>query len=228
MGAVALSSLPAPVGHVRHRPCLSVHSPVPTTGGNDAGRLAALGQHHGNKSRHLPDRRRHRHHEHHARVGHRADARRTRTRVTGLRARPSSRHRNRRITVRFPGEGRADHVQRLLPNTDVVLLETYSDFFVTKTKRVDGLVISAEAGSAWTILFPAYSVVLPEPHEKTYAALAIPLDTLEFENFINDWLNMKQTGGVIDSLYSKWILGEEAQQERVRWSLGRDVFGLWE
>ena len=126
------------------------------------------------------------------------------------------------------GEGRADHVQRQLPNTDVVLLETYSDFFVTRTTRVDGLVISAEAGSAWTILFPAYSVVLPEPHEKTYAALAIPLEKLEFENFINDWLNMKQAGGVIDSLYSKWILGEEAQQKQVRWSVGRDVFDLWE
>ena len=126
------------------------------------------------------------------------------------------------------GEKRADHVQRQLPNTNVVLLETYSDFFVAKTKRVDGLVISAEAGSAWTILFPAYSVVLPEPHQKTYAALAIPFDTPEFENFINDWLNMKQTHGVIDSLYSKWILGEEAQQKQVRWSVGRDVFGLWE
>jgi Na+/H+-dicarboxylate symporter len=126
------------------------------------------------------------------------------------------------------GEERADYLQRQLPNTDIALLETYSDFFVNKTKRIDGLVISAEAGSAWTILFPAYSVVLPEPHEKTYAALAIPLDRPEFENFINDWLNIKQTAGVIDRLYGKWILGEEAHQKRVRWSLGRDVFGLWE
>ncbi len=118
------------------------------------------------------------------------------------------------------GEERADYLQRQLPNTDIALLETYSDFFVNKTKRIDGLVISAEAGSAWTILFPAYSVVLPEPHEKTYAALAIPLDRPEFENFINDWLNIKQTAGVIDRLYGKWILGEEAHQKRVRWSLG--------
>jgi Na+/H+-dicarboxylate symporter/ABC-type amino acid transport substrate-binding protein len=126
------------------------------------------------------------------------------------------------------GKESADHVKSKLPNTDVVLLETYSDFFNVNEKSLDGLVISAEAGSAWTILYPAYSVVVPEPQGKRYAALAIPFGNLQFENYINDWLKMKQASGVIDSLYSKWILGQEAKQKQVRWSLGRNVFGIWE
>ena len=65
------------------------------------------------------------------------------------------------------GERRANTVKRYLPNTDVVLLETYSDFFTDNPKGVDALVISAEAGSAWTILYPAYSVAVPEPHPKS-------------------------------------------------------------
>jgi ABC-type amino acid transport substrate-binding protein len=126
------------------------------------------------------------------------------------------------------GEERAGYVQRELPDTDVVRLENYSAFFGANKNKADALVISAEAGSAWTILYPAYSVVVPEPHHKAYAALAIPLDDPAFEHFINDWLEVKQTSGAIDWLYRKWVLGKETQRRQVRWSLGRDVFGLWE
>ncbi|MGD9301550.1 MAG: transporter substrate-binding domain-containing protein, partial [Desulfobacterales bacterium] len=113
-------------------------------------------------------------------------------------------------------------------NTDVVRLETYSDFFKDTPKEVDALVISAEAGSAWTILYPAYSVVVPEPHLKANAAFAIPLDSSDFEELLNDWLQMNQTSGIIDKLYNKWILGVEVEQKKGRWSIGRDLFGLWE
>jgi ABC-type amino acid transport substrate-binding protein len=122
------------------------------------------------------------------------------------------------------GEKRANNVKLYLPNT----LETYSDFFTDNPKGVDALVISAEAGSAWTILYPAYSVVVPEPHLKANAAFAIPLATLDFEDFVNDWLQMNQTSGIIDKLYNKWILGTKVEQKKGRWSIGRDLFGLWE
>jgi Na+/H+-dicarboxylate symporter len=126
------------------------------------------------------------------------------------------------------GEIRANNVKRYLPNTEVVLLKTYSDFFTANPKEVEVLVISAEAGSAWTILYPAYSVVVPEPHLKANAAFAIPLATLDFEDFVNDWLQMNQTSGIINKLYKKWILGAETEQKKGRWSIGRDLFGLWE
>jgi ABC-type amino acid transport substrate-binding protein len=132
------------------------------------------------------------------------------------------------IRLGVVGERRAKNVKRYLPNTDVTLLETYSDFFTDNPKGVDALVISAEAGSAWTILYPTYSVAVPEPHQKANAALAIPLDSSDFENFVNDWLQMKQTSGIIDKLYNKWILGTEVEQKKGRWSIGRDLFDLWE
>jgi Na+/H+-dicarboxylate symporter/ABC-type amino acid transport substrate-binding protein len=125
------------------------------------------------------------------------------------------------------GERRAKDVKRYLPNTEVVLLKTYSDFFTDSPKRVEALVISAEAGSAWTILYPAHSVVVPEPHLKSNAAFAMPLATLDFEDFVNDWLQMNQTSGIINKLYNKWILGKKAEQKKPRWSIGRDLFGLW-
>ena len=132
------------------------------------------------------------------------------------------------IRLGVAGERRARNVKRYLPNSEIVLLETYSDFFKDNPKDVDVLVISAEAGSAWTILYPAYSVVVPEPHLKSNAALAIPLGDSDFGDFVNNWLQMKQTSGIIDKLYNKWILGTKVEQKKGRWSIGRDVLGLWE
>jgi Na+/H+-dicarboxylate symporter/ABC-type amino acid transport substrate-binding protein len=125
------------------------------------------------------------------------------------------------------GEGRAKNIKRYLPHADIVVLETYSDFFTDNAKVADALIISAEAGSAWTILHPAYSVVVPEPHLKANAAFAMPLGTSDFEDYVNDWLQMKQTGGIIEELYDKWILGTKREQKKTRWSIGRDLFGLW-
>ena len=126
------------------------------------------------------------------------------------------------------GERRAKNIKRYLPHADIVVLETYSEFFTDNPKGVDALVISAEAGSAWTILYPSYSVAVPEPYLKANAAFAMPLATLDFEDFVNDWLQMEQTRGVIDKLYKKWILGIKVEQKKARWSIGRDLFGFWE
>jgi Na+/H+-dicarboxylate symporter len=126
------------------------------------------------------------------------------------------------------GDARAQSIKRYLPNTDLVRLDTYSEFFADNPKGVDAFVISAEAGSAWTILHPAYSVVVPTPHLKTYAAFAIPTGNSDLEEFVNDWLQMKKTAGTIEKLYDKWILGTTVEQKKQRWSIGRDLLDLWE
>ena len=126
------------------------------------------------------------------------------------------------------GERRTKNIKRYLPHADIVVLENYSNFFTDNPKGVDALIISAEAGSAWTILYPMYSVAVPEPHLKANAALAMPLGTSDFEDYVNDWLQMKQTSGIIEELYKKWILGAKVEQKKERWSIGRDLFGLWE
>ena len=121
------------------------------------------------------------------------------------------------------GENRAKDVKRILPNTDVELLETYREFFTDNPKGIDALVISAEAGSAWTIIYPSYSVVVPEPHEKAHAGLAMRLGDSDFGDFVDDWLELKKTSGRITALYDKWILGKSEEQKKPRWSIIRDV-----
>jgi Na+/H+-dicarboxylate symporter/ABC-type amino acid transport substrate-binding protein len=127
------------------------------------------------------------------------------------------------IRLGVVGERRAKNVKRSLPNTDIVLLDTYREFFTENPKRVGGLVISAEAGSAWTIIYPSYSVVVPEPHIKAHSGLAMPLGDSDFSDFVDDWLELKKTSGLITTLYDKWILGKSEEQKKPRWSIIRDV-----
>ena len=126
------------------------------------------------------------------------------------------------------GEITAKDVKKYLPNTDIVAIKSIVEFFKDNPDNLDGIVKTAEAGSAWTILYPAYSVVVPEPHLKAHAAFALPLEDTDFENFVNDWLLLKKKRGIIDNLYDKWILGKEVEQKKLRWSIGRDVLGWWE
>jgi len=133
-----------------------------------------------------------------------------------------------KTTLGMVGEQRVQSMKRYLPDAEIVALKSYSEFFTDNPKGVDALVISAEAGSAWTILYPAYSVAVPEPYLKSNAAFALPLGTTDFENFLNDWLQIQRTRGTIDKLYRKWILGEKVAEKKKRWSIGRDVLGLWE
>jgi Na+/H+-dicarboxylate symporter len=132
------------------------------------------------------------------------------------------------IRLGVVGEGRAEDIKRSLPNTDIVAMESYSEFFTDNPKGVGAIVISAEAGSAWTIIYPSYSVVVPEPHIKAHAALAMPLGDTNFATFVDDWLELKKTSGSINKLYGKWILGKGVEQKKPRWSIGRNVLGLWD
>ena len=134
--------------------------------------------------------------------------------------------RNTRLGV--VGKITAHDVKRHLPNTDIVPMKSIGEFFKDNPDSLDVVVTTAEAGSAWTILYPAYSVVVPEPHLKSHAAFALPLGDTDLENFINDWLHMKKTRGIIDNLYDKWILGKEVEHKKLRWSIGRNVLGWWE
>jgi hypothetical protein len=132
-------------------------------------------------------------------------------------------NREHNIRLGLVGEITEKDIKSYLPNTDIVVMKSYNEFFTNNPNNVDAIVISAEAGSAWTILHPAYSVVVPEPHIKSYAALAMPLGNSDFEDFVNDWLQMKKTRGIIDKLYGKWILGKKSEQKKARWSIVRDV-----
>ena len=107
----------------------------------------------------------------------------------------------------------------------VIELESERDFFNNRVPEADALLTSAETGSAWTLLYPNYSVVRP-----TKQAIRIPLYYMtapndKFRAFLNRWLDLKRGEGTLDKLYNHWILGESNKERPPRWSILRNVLG---
>jgi ABC-type amino acid transport substrate-binding protein len=117
-----------------------------------------------------------------------------------------------------------DAVHDYLPHATLVEFKTVQEFFEQRGEAVDAFVFAAEAGSAWTLLYPAYTVVVPQP-----GVVAIPLaypmahGDPELVNFINAWVELKKLDGTIAALYDYWILGKNAVLKPPRWSVIRNV-----
>jgi proton glutamate symport protein len=117
-----------------------------------------------------------------------------------------------------------DKVQRYLPQAELVVLNSVTEFFEQHGDDLDAFVFSAEAGSAWSLLYPAYTVAIPQP-DVLSAPLAYPLarGDQEFAAFLNLWIELKKQDKTIPTLYDYWILGKNAVPRERRWSVVRNV-----
>lgn len=93
-----------------------------------------------------------------------------------------------------------------------------------KQGTLDAVALPAERGSVLTLLYPKYTVVVPEP-AMVKIPLAYPVAGRDqaFAAFLNTWIELKRRDGTIEALYSHWILGKPAGKRNPRWSIMRDV-----
>ncbi|MBA6365580.1 transporter substrate-binding domain-containing protein, partial [Colwellia sp. BRX8-8] len=79
-------------------------------------------------------------------------------------------------------------------------------FFKEKHQHFDGMLFGAAAASAWTLLYPEYTVIVPKP-VLAPISMAFPINHNDqaFELFMRNWINMKQQSNVIDKLFNYWI-----------------------
>lgn len=111
------------------------------------------------------------------------------------------------------------------PNAEVISLESPRIFFRQKTENIDALAATAEAGGAWTIIYPEFSVVVPENISLTVPmAYIVPSEDQEFLNYINTWIILKKSDGSFDSAFDYWEKGFGIEEQKgPRWSVIRDV-----
>ena len=120
-----------------------------------------------------------------------------------------------------------DKVHRYIPQATIVVLNSVKEFFEPRNEEYDALVFSAEAGSAWSLLYPAYTVAIPQPDVLAVPlAYPMPRGDPEWVNFINSWIDLKRKDKTVASLYDYWILGKNAVPKRPRWSVMRNVLGI--
>jgi Na+/H+-dicarboxylate symporter/ABC-type amino acid transport substrate-binding protein len=117
-----------------------------------------------------------------------------------------------------------DKLKALVPRATIRPVDDFGAVFGAPMNEIDAIAFPAERGSAWTLLYPALSVVVPEPGVmKVPLAYPIARHDQAFVAFINTWIDLKRKDGTVDTLYRYWILGQTRTDRAPRWSIMRDV-----
>ncbi|TLU64820.1 cation:dicarboxylase symporter family transporter [Thalassotalea litorea] len=101
-------------------------------------------------------------------------------------------------------------VKKNMPNNVVHELSSPRQFFIDEELEIDAMIYGAAGASAWTLLYPDYTVVIPEPRlPEMGMAFPVQKQDYEFEQFMNNWISMKKSGKTIDALFTFWIEGKK-------------------
>lgn len=115
-------------------------------------------------------------------------------------------------------------LQRYLPEAIVVPLPSHKEFFEGKHSELDAFVLAAEAGAAWSLLHPEYTVAIPHPDiVKAPVVYPLPRGQEAMLDAVNAWITLRKADGTIGKLYDHWILGKSVAQRKRRWSVIHDV-----
>jgi Na+/H+-dicarboxylate symporter/ABC-type amino acid transport substrate-binding protein len=115
-------------------------------------------------------------------------------------------------------------VQRVLPLATMVDITSPRPFLRGERTELDAVVYSAEGGSAWTLIYPSYSVVVPQDVQvKVPTGYPLPKGDAEWAGFISNWVVMSIKNGTVANLFDHWIGGGGARPEEPRWSVIRNV-----
>ncbi|MCO6458590.1 MAG: cation:dicarboxylase symporter family transporter [Pirellulaceae bacterium] len=114
----------------------------------------------------------------------------------------------------------------LIPNAELVALRSSGEYFEGRGDELDALLISAESGSAFTLLHPGYQVVVPDgPRVSLPLFYAIGRRDGGLRDLLEHWVQLKKLDGTMQENYDHWILGKSPPTNQPRWSVIRDVLG---
>jgi Na+/H+-dicarboxylate symporter len=115
-------------------------------------------------------------------------------------------------------------IERRLPRARITPIQELRSYFRGEAEGVDGLLFAAEAGSAWTLVYPSFSVVVPRPgHVRVPLAYPMARDQDDLKTLVDTWIFLTRGQGTIDRLFEHWILGRAAKDAKPRWSILNNV-----
>jgi len=119
-------------------------------------------------------------------------------------------------------------MERYFGDADVefVLLDFWRSFFEGRRPELDAFLMPAENASAWTLLHPEYTVVVPQPDPvRVPSAFGVALDSGDLVDAVNEWVVFATSEGTVQRAQDYWVLGKGAEATGPRWSVARDVLG---
>ena len=115
-------------------------------------------------------------------------------------------------------------IQAGLPLAKIVEIESPRSFLRGSQPELDAVVYSAEGGSGWTLIYPDFSIVVPNGlNVKIPMSYPLPRGDEEWTRFVSAWVDMNIKNGIVDRLFTHWIGGGGAKPKEPRWSVIRDV-----
>jgi ABC-type amino acid transport substrate-binding protein len=113
-----------------------------------------------------------------------------------------------------------------LPQAEQIVVGSIRDFFKDDSDRFDALLLTAQTGSAWCLIYPEFSVAVPLPDVMAVPfAYPVARGDQDLLAFLTSWIELKKKDGTIDGLFAHWILGRATKRSEPRWSVIRDVLG---
>ncbi len=120
-------------------------------------------------------------------------------------------------------------MQDILPEATTLPIEDMVEqnaILESGAEGIDAIADMAEEGAAWTLLYPSFSLVVPQPTVFTPVTYAVAAGNRDLLEPVNAWLVAEKAKGTIDALYDYWMLGGAIETDRPpRWSVIRDVLG---
>jgi Na+/H+-dicarboxylate symporter len=123
-------------------------------------------------------------------------------------------------------EGLVDRLRASLPEATLIQLPSNRQFFQGAHKELDAFLTGAETGSAFTLFYPEFEVVVPKDQRISMPLFyAIGNRDEEMRDLLEHWMDLRKKDGTEEYLYDYWILGKEQETARRRWCIMRDVLG---
>ncbi len=111
-------------------------------------------------------------------------------------------------------------------DTEFVVVEFWDSYFRGDYPDLDGFLLPAEHASAWTLLHPEFTVVVPQPNPvRIPTGFGMATNAGALADVVNEWVLFADEAGMVRQQYEYWILGEGAQSREPRWSIMRNVLG---
>jgi hypothetical protein len=110
-----------------------------------------------------------------------------------------------------------------------VQVDSPRPFLRGELENVDALVFTAEAGSAWCLVYPRFSVTIAHPDViRVPVAIPVARGNEELANFLNLWIQLKQRDQTLERLFDYWYRGMAKEKHTPRWSVLRNVLSWGE
>ncbi len=118
------------------------------------------------------------------------------------------------------------YAEDVMPSATLVPIRTTADLesiLQDGGADFDAIGASSEEGAAWTILYPDFSLVVPQPPAFIRVGYAVAHDNVDLLHFVDTWLLSAKARGTVDALYDYWMLGRTKTARSPRWSVIRDL-----